>query len=107
MYLLYYYAPTSYSDPSLYDTAATAVVALDEDGTLLSLLTGNDTAGLQQAFRASLPGDVAFILIYSRDGLPATHLGPAQAGTSAVQVIYNVVSPGGTLFRIALIVWRK
>jgi len=107
MYLLVYYAPPSYSDASLYDAAAATVVALDEKGTLLSLLTSNDTVGLQQTFRASLPGDVDFTLIYSQDGSPATRLGPLQAGASSIQVAYVVVSPSGTTFHIALIVWRK
>ena len=107
MYLLYYYTPPSYSDASLYDAAAAAVVALDEKGTLLSLLTSNDTVGLQQTFRASLPGDVDFILIYSQNELPTTRLGPLQAGAGAIQVAYVIVSPSGTTFHVTLIVWRK
>jgi hypothetical protein len=107
MYLLYYYTPPTYSDASLYDAAAAAVVALDEKGVLLSLLTSNDTVGLQQAFRASLPGDVDFILIYSQNELLATRLGPSQAGASSIQVAYVILSPSGTAFHVTLIIWRK
>jgi len=107
VYLLYYYAPSSYADPALYDAAATALIALDENGVLLPLLAENNTSGLTQAFRSSLPGDVDFALLYSVGEKAPTRLGPIQTGASAIQVGYAIVAPNGTVFHVTLVVWRR
>ena len=107
VYLLYYYAPPSYADPPLHDAAATALITLDENGVLLSLLAENNTAGLAQVFRSSLPGDADFALLYSVGENAPTRLGPAETGANAVQVGYVIVAPNGTVFHLTLLVWRR
>jgi len=107
MYLLYYYAPPSYPDAALYDAAATAVTALDAKGILLSLLVENNALGLQHAIRSSLPADVDFVLLYSRNGEAPTRVGPSQVEPNSVQVQYAVVAPDGDAFHLTLLVWRR
>lgn len=107
IYLLYYYVPPSIPDPTLHDAAATAVRALDENGVLLPLLVMNDTMRLRRVFRASLPGDVDFVLFYSQGNESPTRVGPEQLGAGAVQVEYVFVAPSGSVYHLTLVVWRR